>query len=171
MNLQKPILRTLAITASLTFATAALADIRVSFIEGAPKDTFRIENTGTCPVTGASIVIDLSTSQGGLIFDVTAAGQGVEVFQPFEVTQGAGSLANAPTVIDGQTQVLLDILTLAPSETIAFTIDVDDTLGQRAITVAESEIQGATATYTQGDTAVSATMTQQATAMIAAPKC
>jgi hypothetical protein len=42
---------------------------------------------------------------------------------------------------------------------------------QRAITVAGSEIQGATATYTQGATAVSATMTSGAEAVIAAPKC
>lgn len=171
MRIQRLNLGILATSTTLMLAAAAAADIRVTFIEGAPKDRFKIENTSTCPVTDASILIDLAPSQGGLVFDVTAAGQGVEVFQPFEITQGAASLANAPSVVDGQTQVQLDILTLAPSDAIALTIDVDDTLGQRAITVAGSEIQGATATYTQGATAVSATMTSGAEAVIAAPKC
>lgn len=171
MPRNQPVLSPLLVIASLALATTATADVRVSFDEGAPKDRFRIENTGTCALNDAFIVIDLSPSQGGLIFDVTAAGQGVEVFQPFEVVQGAAFLSNAPTVVDGQTQVQLDILALAPGHMIAFTVDVDDTLGQRAITVAGSEIAGATATYIQGGTSVSATMTSAATAVIPAPKC
>ena len=35
-----------------------------------------------------ALEIDLTQSEGRLIFDTTATGAGVEVFQPFEVTHG-----------------------------------------------------------------------------------
>lgn len=132
-----------AVLSGLMFATAAQADLRVSFIEGAPKDEFRIKNVGDCTVARSSILVDLSTSRGGLIFDVTGTGAGVEVFQPFELVEGADALSGTPTVLDGQSEIRLDIASLAPNEAVAFTIDVDDTLGQRAITVSGAEIEGA----------------------------
>ena len=68
------------------------ADIVVNFVESAPKDRFVIENTGECEFENLVVEIDLSGSAGGLIFDTTATGAGVEVFQPFEVR---GSVAFA----------------------------------------------------------------------------
>ncbi len=123
-------------------ASTAQADLNVKFVEGAPKDRFRIENTGTCDIQNASLSIDLSSSQGGLIFDVTSAGAGVEVFQPFEIVEGRESLSELPTILDGQSNVTLQIDELQPNEVIVFSIDVDDTLGQREITVTGSEIEG-----------------------------
>ncbi|PSL19598.1 aggregation factor core [Shimia abyssi] len=137
-------------TALIVAAPMAQADLAVRFIEGAPKDRFQIENTGACAVTSGLVRLDLATSDGKLIFDVTDRGAGVEVFQPFELVQGQSAVTDAPAVVDGQSVVELGIKSLAPGDIIAFTIDVDDTVGQREITVSGSEIAGATASYVRG---------------------
>lgn len=157
MSRQPSALSAMSVATLLVFATAAQADLRVNFYEGAPKDRIQILNTDACAISGSSVSIDLSQSQGGLIFDVTASGQGVEVYQPFEIVQGENALAQIPIILDGQKQVELEIEILAPNEAIVFTIDVDDTIGQREITVTGSEFVGATAAYTSGDTPVLAT--------------
>ena len=138
----------------ITVAAAALAlpftavmgqaDLHVRFIEGAPTDRFEITNQSACAISGSTIMLDLAPSQGALIFDVTAAGAGVEVFQPFEIIAGREALTTLPTIQDGQNAVDLPISTLGSGESIAFTIDVDDTLGAREITVTDAEISGAT---------------------------
>lgn len=66
-------------------AVPAMADVQVEFVEGAPKDRFVLHNASDCGLTAATVLLDLSSPQGGLIFDVTGAGEGVEVFQPFEM--------------------------------------------------------------------------------------
>lgn len=146
------------VTVGLLFAVfvgkPALADLRVVFDEGAPKDAFRFENVSTCTVSDTSLELDLSTSEAGLIFDVTDAGQGVEVYQPFEVVQGAQALAVLPQVVDGQSKLVLEIKELAPGGEIEFTIDVDDTIGQREITVSGSEIEGARVQWADGMQAI-----------------
>ncbi|WP_298821203.1 aggregation factor core [uncultured Roseibium sp.] len=147
MNFTKHLAATSIAAAALLLSSAAQADLRVDFKEGAPKDAFRFENIGVCSITNSSITLDLATSSAGLIFDVTDQGAGVEVFQPFELIEGADALARVPDVLDGQTKIELSISDLAPGAAIAFTIDVDDTKGQRAITVSGSEIEGATVIY------------------------
>ena len=137
----RPHTKTLLVVGAMV-ASPAQADLNVNFIEGAPKDRFRIENKGTCAIQNASLSIDLSSSQGRLIFDVTSEGAGVEVFQPFEITEGREALSEIPAVLDGQSNVTLEIAELQPSQVIVFMIDVDDTLGQRGITVTGSEIKG-----------------------------
>jgi polyisoprenoid-binding protein YceI len=97
-------------TAALFCATTAAADLIVTFDEGAPKDRFTFQNTGTGSLPAATLRIDLKNSAGGLVFDV------------------------------------------------------DDTLGQREITVNDAEISGAEGSITaqnlrssasfSGDTAV-----------------
>ncbi|WP_299356753.1 aggregation factor core [uncultured Shimia sp.] len=159
------------VASMVMFGTTAQADLRVSFDEGAPKDRFRIENTGACAMSDLSLLVDLAPSQGGLIFDVTSEGQGVEVFQPFEIVQGAEALDGVPKVTDGQTEISLDIVNLAPNEAIAFTIDVDDTLGQRAITVSGAEIQGAVVSYVHVGDQKSATFSTNAEAKISGTSC
>ena len=81
-------MRSLVLCLSL-IAMPAAADIRVDFIEGAPKDRFEIANTATCALGAVEVVIDLSGSAGALVFDTEEAGQGVEVFQPFALVDGA----------------------------------------------------------------------------------
>ena len=141
----RPVLKTLTVAAVLHagITSPAWANLVVSFDEGAPKDRFTFANTGSCAITNAQVLLDLSTSKSGLIFDVTGKGAGVEVFQPMEITVGAQALLGVPEVKDGDNQISLDIGELKAGQSIAFTIDVDDTAGGREITVSGSEIAGA----------------------------
>ena len=124
-------------------APLAMADMSVRFIEGAPKDRFEITNLGPCASGQADLLIDLSGSAAGLIFDVTGSGAGVEVFQPFEIVSGAKALLRLPKVADGDKHLVLAIRDLPALGRIVFTIDVDDTIDQRGITVSGAEIEGA----------------------------
>lgn len=147
------------------------ADIEVRFVEGAPKDTFIVVNVGSCEVASATVSIDLSASSGRLIFDVTEDGAGVEVYQPLEFVRGAESLRQRPSVTDGQDQLDLQIASLAAGYGIAFTIDVDDTVGQREITVSGSEIEGAIVSYSSRTENQEAAFSSDATASMALMGC
>ncbi len=125
-------------------ASPVLADLTVSFRDGAPKDRFVLEYTGTCALDTALVTIDVGTAPAGLIFDTTASGQGVKVFQPFELVSGADQLRTVPQIRDGDTQIALDIGPMMAGASLAFTIDVDDTTSTRQITVNGSEMAGAT---------------------------
>ncbi len=128
----------------LLFTKTAFANIEVTFIEGAPKDTFVIKNIGACQLQDLIVKIDLAQSAGKLIFDTTATGAGVEVFQPFEVTSGSISLSSKNSVKDGDSSLILNIKKLPVNNTASFTIDVDDTLTKSElgkIRVADSEIK------------------------------
>lgn len=111
-------------------AQFAQANIQVDFTESAPKDRFTIKNTGSCNLQDLTLTLDLSNSAGKLIFDTTASGAGVEVFQPFEVRQGDIKLTSAARVNDGDTTLSVSIPGLPAGEAVSFTIDVDDTLPQ-----------------------------------------
>lgn len=106
----------------------AQANVEVDFYESAPKDRFVIKNTGKCLLQDLTLEIDLTKSAGQLIFDTTATGAGVEVFQPFEVTKGNITLTSKASVKDGDTKLALSIPSLPSGKSVSFTIDVDDTL-------------------------------------------
>ena len=152
-------------------ASQTTADMLVIFTEGAPKDRFTLLNTDPCAITEASVLIDISTARGKLIFDVTDQGAGVQVFQPFEIVTGADALAGLPEVLDGQSALRLNIVSLAAGAEIAFTIDVDDTLGQRETTVSGSEIDGATLALTRGADSLTAGFSQDARATLLFSGC
>lgn len=129
---------------ALLILQAAQANVEVSFVESAPKDLFVFKNTGKCNLENVSIELDLSKSDGRLIFDTTATGAGVEVFQPFEVTEGSIALNSQAIVKDGDSKLSLIIAKLTPGKSASFTIDVDDTLPKSElgkIRVADSEIK------------------------------
>ena len=154
---------------------AASADMRLRFVESAPKDSFHIENVGACAIGGVELVIDLSTSAGRLVFDVTDAGAGVEVYQPFQLVAGEDRVISAIPVTDGDDMAHLTLREMAPGDKVVFTIDVDDTLttselGQ--IRVTGSEINGASATViTSADGAISANFGRDAQAIISYGDC
>jgi len=106
----------------------AYANVEVDFIEGAPKDRFVLTNLCQSGLQDVVVNIDLSESKGQLIFDTTATGAGVEVFQPFEVIKGEVSLHAATHVKDGDKQLSILINQLDVQQSISFSIDVDDTL-------------------------------------------
>ena len=102
-------MRTTLTVLALALASTAQADIAVQFIEGAPKDRFRITNQSGCPTGPIDVVIDLSASPAGLIFDTTGAGAGVEVFQPFEMVEGMSNVDATNRVSDGDTRAEISI--------------------------------------------------------------
>ena len=157
--------------ASLLMSSPVHADVKVQFIEGAPKDRFVITNLGECDWGARKLKIDFSASNGGLIFDVTGSGAGVEVFQPLEITAGAGRLIEDPKISDGDQIVSLDLSGLGLDETIEFTTDVDDTNGTREITVSNGEINGTTVSVLIGGKTYSAKMDEDAEVLITASNC
>lgn len=164
--MMKPIVAALILTAS-----SAQADLAVRFIEGAPKDRFTLTNTGDCALPAFSVLFDIGAAPSGLIFDVTASGAGVEVFQPLALVAGQDMLRNTPVVKDGESAILFDLKGLGIGQSLAFTIDVDDTGGGREITVNGAEIQGALVTATFETTALTGMLDETARATIATAPC
>ncbi|WP_171209837.1 MULTISPECIES: aggregation factor core [unclassified Ruegeria] len=163
--------RIIAMCLVLFAATSLQAGVQIRFIEGAPKDRFVLTNVGTCEIETSTLKIDLSQSAGRLIFDVTENGAGVEVFQPLEFVEGVEALRQIPLVVDGQNTVELEIASLAVGDNIAFTIDVDDTIGQREITVTGSEIEGATVSYADAGETNTATFSSEAVVNVSTQDC
>ena len=160
---------------ALLLSATAQANIEVRFSEGAPKDRFTISNQGKCSLKNLTVDLDLSKSQGKLIFDITGAGAGVEVFQPFEVTEGKIKQAAGKPVKDGDSNMSLVIESLNPGKSASFTIDIDDTIPSGArgmIIVAGSEIQGGTISAKVGNMKpATATFSTQSKAVIPFGKC
>ncbi|MEM6496165.1 MAG: aggregation factor core [Pseudomonadota bacterium] len=157
-------LKSLVTALAVLLAQPMHAEIVGTFDEGAPKDRFTFLNAGDCTVRHISLFLDLSGSSSGLVFDVTSAGAGVEVFQPLELVAGEGALNGIVPVKDGDNTVMMNIKALAPGHSIAFTIDVDDTMGQREITVSGSEIEGATFSLADASSSSSGTFASNARA-------
>ncbi|MEP0940518.1 MAG: aggregation factor core [Rhizobiaceae bacterium] len=151
--------------------TPAIADVKVQFLEGAPKDRFVITNMGSCDLGTAQVSIDLSGSPYGLIFDVTSSGAGVEVFQPLEFTSGADLLANKPRVKDGDNNISLKLKGLKARSSVSFTIDVDDTANSREITVSDSEFMGASTSWKTDASVKMAEFGANSEAIISLPNC
>jgi len=152
-------------------AGPCFADLRVQFLEGAPKDTFIITNQGACAIGTSELVIGFKGTSAGLIFDVSRSGAGVEVFQPFEVTEGAGFLTSLPIISDGDQTATLLINNLDSAQRIAFTIDVDDTNGAREITVSDREINDATASLITASDQVSSVFGTKAEVVLTTAAC
>lgn len=157
-----------AVFATVLGALPAVANVEVTFREGAPKDRFVIANTSTCAIGPVAITIDLSGSSAGLIFDVTNSGAGVEVFQPFVLVSGQSFVTDTPVVKDGDNTVTLSLSNLIKGQPVAFTVDVDDTAGAREITVSGSEIAGASISIAGGASGI---FGSNAVALASVPDC
>lgn len=142
-------IRSIVFVATLTAtlnANPAMADISVRFVEGAPKDSFRITNLSPCPTGPLEVTLDLSASAAGLIFDTTGRGAGVQVFQPFELVTGGAQVTGVSEITDGDSVAVLTLSDIPPKGEVAFTIDVDDTLPASAngqTMISGGEIAGA----------------------------
>lgn len=135
-------LKALSLSSLLALASPISADVHFQFFEGAPKDKFVISNKGECDLSNVNLIIDLSKTSSGLVFDVTESGEGVEVYQPFEITTGRELLAKLPDVSDGDDILALELSKFEGGDKISFTIDVDDTNSSRQITVSDKEFSG-----------------------------
>jgi hypothetical protein len=156
---------------SLIASTPVSADLVAKFDEGAPKDRFTFVNAGECTLENAVIRLDLSGSKAGLIFDTTSKGAGVEVYQPLEFVSGIASLSTLPRVGDGDTLIELNLVELKPNQPLSFTIDVDDTMGGREITVSDSEISGATVQVLKGTFSASTVFKSESEAILRLDDC
>ncbi|MCV2401270.1 hypothetical protein OFY17_00085 [Marinomonas sp. C2222] len=156
-------------------SSLAQANLDARFIESAPKDRFVLSNTSQCDIQNITANIDLSNSTGKLIFDTTATGAGVEVFQPFEASNSNMQLTNGNKVNDGATGLSVKIATLKANDSVHFTIDVDDTLKRSElgnIRVSGSEIENATIEITAKDqTASKAAFDNRGKASLALASC
>lgn len=131
-------------SASYTYATdenSCKDYISVVFREGAPVDKFKIQNQSKNWQI-KTIDIDLSTSQGRLIFDTISGGKGVEVFQPYKSVSGSAKLSTVAMVEDGEDAIKLNFENFSTGDSYTFSIDVDDQLkasdlGQIRVTGAE----------------------------------
>ena len=145
-------MKSLVFLSALVVATTAKAEITATFIAGAPKARFVLSSdSGICADTPISVTVDLTGSAGKLIFDVSETGAGVEVFQPFELVAGGDRVTGASRVSDGDKRLTLALNGLPKGADVAFTIDVDDTIGAREITVTDAEIEGAVLRVRSGD--------------------
>ncbi len=164
------------VASALIFAGQfAYANVEVIFVESAPKDRFVLTNTGQCSLNDLTVNLDLSNSLGKLIFDTTATGAGVEVFQPFEVRKGNLKLVSSEKVKDGDSTLSLVIESIAANDSVSFTIDVDDTLTQSElgnIRVSGSEIKNASIDVNvQGQQASAATFNNKGKALVSLSSC
>lgn len=162
-----------AIIVTAMMVVTAQASIVAQFRESAPRDLFVFENTGPCAVTDLKVSVDLSGAAGGLYFDTTAAGDGVEVFQPLRMDEGEVELASAP-VRDGDTGFTLAIETLEPGDRAVVSVDVDDRMTASAlgqIRVTGSEMEGARVHVTFGNHSASAHFGNDNRAIVPTPQC
>ena len=152
-------------------ATSAVADLDVVFREGAPKDQFTFTASDNCLSGPVEIVLDLSGSDAGLIFDVSSEGLGVEVFQPLELVDGRTLVAETSEVADGDTQLMLMLESLPAGQPVSFTIDLDDTIGAREIIVSDNEIAGASVSVKSADMIAKASFLDGPRLTVPLPDC
>ena len=147
-------MRMLSLALAFVASHASAQDLTVQFLDGAPKDSFTLTNTG-CPIFDAIFVIDLGGSRGGLIFDVTSTGAGVAVSQPVEITKGYASLS---PVQDGDKTLQILVASLLIGDQLSLSADLDDTLETSSqTTVSGSEIVGASVSLELSDRILTST--------------
>jgi len=132
--------------------------VEAGFIVGAPIDRLLVTNRSHDGWQIKQLTWDLTLSAGKVIFDTTASGAGVQVFQPFrqlsaQDTRLAGGqlsddtqlavLAAEPTVTDGDQSLALVFRSFGPQQVFGMSIDVDDQIASREITVESNEMKGA----------------------------
>lgn len=159
-------MRSLALAIVLFATNATAQDITVQFFDGAPKDSITVINSA-CLISNATLVLDLTGSNGGLIFDVTNAGAGVEVSQPVEVTSGFATLS---PVRDGDKQLQIVLDSLPTGEPLSLTADLDDTLIESGQTrVSGSEMAGASISLTLANRVLTGNFNENGAARITLP--
>ena len=121
-------------------------DLRVRFVESAPRDRFTLENRSTPQWSVTSASLKLAPSAGRLIFDTEAGGTGVEAIADFREERSTAKLRRVSKLRDGGEEVTLDFSSFEAGEDFTFSIDVDDRLKQSElgqIRVRGGEIDGA----------------------------
>lgn len=137
----------LALGLQLLFVPAALAELRVSYVDSSP-DLITIVNRSGCDLGPFALTIDLGRSPAGLIFDTSGAGAGYAGFAPLEIVAGGEQVTGISAVTDGDSRLVLELDFLGGGGRVALAVDVDDTSPESAAgrtIIAGSEIAGAVA--------------------------
>ncbi|WP_193182024.1 hypothetical protein [Nisaea sediminum] len=108
--------------------STVLADLAVSFTESSPVDLIVVENRSDCDLHDFGLQIDLRSSAGGLVFDISEGGAGASVYQPFEILEGREAVRGFSPVRDGDRTASIQFGTLEARRRVIFMVDVDDTL-------------------------------------------
>ena len=153
------------------YASASQSAIRSSFVDGVPADTFELTNESSCDFGASSLLLDLSGSNGGLYFDVSAAGAGIAVYQPLIFKSGQEYLAEIPALQDGDNILVLELTAFNAGASIRFTTDLDDTKGPVSKVVSDSEITGARIQLHSASGRISAAFDDSSTATIPITAC
>lgn len=142
----------------------------MSYRDGAPADTFVIENQ-SCALFNAQFVIDLHTSVAGVLIDTAYGGPGSWDPLPAILTEGDATLA---PVSDGDRRLEIQVNALQPDGRVAVTLDTDDSVsateGQR-VHVSGSEIAGATVQMVVGGIGTQAVFDTLGDATLVNPTC
>lgn len=159
-------MRNVVFALTLLASPVTAQDLIVQFADGAPKDRISFQNSG-CNIANAVVLIDLAGSQGGLFFDTSPGGAGVEVNQPVEITHGYGALSK---VRDGDKRLQMLVHSLGAGDHLDLTADLDDTNGDDAeIIVNGSEIAGASVRLALSDRVLMAIFDDAGQASFALP--
>jgi hypothetical protein len=106
---------------------AASEDLSVSVTESSPVDLIVVENRTGCDLYDFGLQIDLRSSAGGLVFDISEGGAGASVYQPFEILEGREAVRSFSPVRDGDRIASIQFGTLEAGRRVIFMVDVDDT--------------------------------------------
>lgn len=159
----------------LAITGAAHADVTVRFEEDAPKDRFVITNQSNCTFGRGKLIIDLSPSSRGLLFDTLRGGDGENVAQPVEIASAHKLVATVAPVRDGAQSVELSFRSFPSNGQLVMTVDVDDSLKSGPMGVqmiAGSEMSGARVIINLLDgTARAAVFNSQGAARVPASDC
>lgn len=116
-----------ALCLGLLAPAPAAADLAVRFVEASPTDLIFVENLEACDLYDFTLVIDLGSSAGGLIFDVSEGGAGASMYQPFEILEGHKGVRQVARVLDGDRVASIRFDYLEAKGRVIFMVDVDDT--------------------------------------------
>ena len=137
--------RILMCTALALFGTAAQSDILIEFVEASPNDRFVIHNISPCDLVGFALEIDLSRSEGGLVFDTNEDDRVIEVFQSYQLVSSSHKVALRREPIDGARRLMFDVEELDHGASVSITVDIDDTTSEIGKIVSGEEMVGSIA--------------------------
>lgn len=149
----------------LLLAGPALAqDVDVRFQDGNPYDRFIVFNRG-CPLTDFVILLDFTSSAGGVLIDTVSGGPGARDPMAVQLIEGDASL---DPVRDGDQMLRLRVASLPNLAALVVTMDVDDSIGlveEDRVFADGADVAGTTVTITLHDTITTASLdpTGQAT--------
>ena len=143
-----------------------MAQVSIRYVDAAP-DRFSFTLDGACPLGPATFRIDLTGSRAGLLIDMSGGGSVREL----TVVSGAERVTALPQPQDGATEFEIELSEMVPGETIAVTIDLDDTRSARPTIIRGWEIEGVRAEISAAGASASAEFAASGVAVLPFSPC